>query len=150
MIDIQKNLPEYLKIDTKLLKQAINLTLINLEKPALDITLRLTDDAEMRQLNQTFRKVAKSTDVLAFNQDTIDPETNRLYLGDIIISVDRARQQAQEHGHPLDHEAAFLAIHGTLHLLGYDHHNPEEKKEMWELQENIFQRLMDKTGDKSQ
>lgn len=150
MIEIQKNLPEYLKMNTELLKKAIQSTLHHLEKPEMDITLRLTGDAEIRQLNQTFRGIASSTDVLAFNQDTIDPETDRLYLGDIIISIDRAIQQAQEHGHTPDHEAAFLAIHGTLHLLGYDHAEPEEKRIMWDLQEEIFRQLISKNGGNSQ
>ena len=146
MITIQKKYPEHLKIDTKLLKQAIALTLDYLEKPEMDITLRLAGDSELRQLNQTFRGMAKSTDVLAFNQDTTDPETNRLYLGDIIISIDRARQQAQEQGHSIDQEVALLAIHGTLHLLGYDHGIPEEKRIMWAMQEKIYKHLIIKTG----
>ena len=150
MITIQKNYPEYQKINTKLLKHAIQLTLDHLEKPEMELTLRLTDDAEMRQLNQTFRGIGSSTDVLAFNQDIIDPETDQLYLGDIIISIDRAIQQAQQHGHSVDREAAFLAIHGTLHLLGYDHHKPEEKSAMWALQDEIFQLLIAEKGENAQ
>lgn len=146
MIEIQKNLPMALKIDANLLKKAIQMTLEILAKPEMDITLRLTGDQEMRQLNQTFRGIAHTTDVLAFNQDTIDPETNRLYLGDIIISVDRARQQAQEHGHSLEQEAAFLTIHGTLHLLGYDHARPEDHREMWKIQQEIFTQLTQANG----
>lgn len=149
MIEIQKNFSHNFKVNKKLLKQAIQLTLDTLEKPEMDITLRLTHDAEMRQLNQTFRGIARSTDVLAFNQETLDPETEQLYLGDIIISVERANQQAQEQGHSLDLETAFLAIHGTLHLLGFDHYEPEEKKEMWVIQEDIFQRLLKQTREET-
>jgi probable rRNA maturation factor len=150
MIEIQNNYPKAPKINTSLLKKAIILTLNQLEKSELDITLRLTDDSEMRQLNQEFRCLDKSTDVLAFNQDTIDPETNRLYLGDIIISVNRASQQSQEQGHSIDHEAAILAIHGTLHLLGYDHDSPEDKRKMWAMQKEIFQHLTNTIGGKSE
>ena len=148
MIEIQKNLPNRLKVDIALLKQAIQLTLDHLDKPEMDITLRLTNDPEMRQFNQTFRDIANTTDVLAFNQDEIDPETNRLYLGDIIISIERAAQQAQVEGHPLDHEVAILAIHGVLHLLGYDHAEPEGKNQMWKVQKKIFKRLIEQTGEK--
>jgi probable rRNA maturation factor len=147
MIEIQKNYSDTLNINSAFLKQAVQLTLDHLDQPELDITLRLTNDPEMRQLNQTFRGIAKTTDVLAFKQDVIDPETNRLYLGDIIISLDRAAQQAQDEGHPLDHEAAILVIHGTLHLLGYDHAEPEAKKEMWKVQKEIYQRLIEQTGE---
>ena len=138
MIEIQKETSIGPEIDLKLLKLAVSQTLEVLQKPPMDITLRLTNDAEMRQLNQTFRGIAKSTDVLSFNQDFIDPDTDRLYLGDIIISVERAAKQAPENNHTLDEECAFLAIHGTLHLLGYDHYEPEQKEEMWRLQEKIY------------
>jgi probable rRNA maturation factor len=101
-------------------------------------------------LNQTFRGIARSTDVLAFNQETLDPETGRLYLGDIIISVERANQQAQEQGHSLDFEIVLLAIHGTLHLLGFDHYEPEDQREMWAIQEAIFQQLIKQTREGTQ
>lgn len=146
MIDVQKNYPDNLEINPELLKEAIKLTLQCLEKPEMDVTLRLTSDAELRQLNQTFRGIASPTDVLAFTQETIDPETNRLYLGDIVISTDRAMQQAQERGHTLNNEIAFLAIHGVLHLFGYDHDNPEQKREMWERQADIFKKFTNKYG----
>lgn len=139
MIEIQKENSIGSKVNLELLEFAISRTLEILQKPPMDITLRLTNDAEMRQLNQTFRGIAKSTDVLSFNQDFIDPETDRLYLGDIIISVDRASEQAPENNHTLDEECAFLAIHGTLHLLGYDHHEPDQKAEMWQLQGKIYE-----------
>jgi probable rRNA maturation factor len=149
MIEIQKYYPDYLELDTEFVEKALRLTLEHLEKFDVDLTLRLTRDPEIRQMNQTFRSLAQTTDVLAFNQDMINPETNRLYLGDIIISVDRAMQQAQEQGHSLDHEVAFLAIHGVLHLLGYDHAQPEDKKEMWGLQNEIFDNLIHNKGKES-
>lgn len=138
MIEIQQETSTHPKINQTLIKHAIEKTLAFLGKSEMDITLRLTSDGELRQMNQTFRGLAKTTDVLAFNQDTIDPETGRLYLGDIIISVDRALQQAPGNDHSLDEECAFLAIHGTLHLLGYDHYEPKEQQEMWQLQDKIY------------
>lgn len=148
MIEIQNNFPDTFNIDTSFIQQAAQLTLDHLDKSGMDITLRLTNDAEMRQLNQTFRGFDKTTDVLAFVQNEIDPETNRLYLGDIIISTERAAQQAHDEGHPIDHEAAILVIHGTLHLLGYDHAEPEGKNEMWKIQKEIFNRLNKQPGEK--
>lgn len=142
MIEIQKQTSIGPEVDQDLLEFAISKTLEVLQKPPIDITLRLTDDAEMRQLNQTFRGIAKTTDVLSFNQDFIDPETTRLYLGDIIISVEQAAQQASENNHTLDEECAFLAIHGTLHLLGFDHYEPEQKEEMWQLQDKIYETVI--------
>lgn len=147
MIEIQNNVTNFPKLDTDFFKKAIRLTLNHLDEPEVDITLRLTRDYEMRQLNQTFRGIAKTTDVLAFNQDTMDPETNRLYLGDVVISVDRASQQAQEEGHSLDHEIAFLAIHGALHLLGFDHAQPKDKQEMWGMQSAIHEELIHQQGN---
>ena len=141
MIEIQKETSTGPEIDLDLLELAISQTLEVLQKPPMDITLRLTNDAEMRQLNQTFRGIGKSTDVLSFNQDYIDPETDRLYLGDIIISIERAAEQAPENNHSLNEECAFLAIHGTLHLLGYDHYEPEQKEEMWQLQDKIYENV---------
>jgi len=138
MITIQKsrsNLPE---VNKKLIMLAVNKTLKNFNKVNADVTLRLTDDDEITQLNQKYRDVNSATDVLAFNQDFLDPETGRLYLGDIVISLERVINQASNHEHSLDQECAFLAIHGTLHLLGYDHYTPEEKAEMWEIQDRIF------------
>ena len=87
-----------------------------------------SDDPEIRELNQTYRKKDKSTDVLSFplNEKGSD---GRFYLGDIVISVPRAREQAAELGHPLDRELEILAVHGFLHLLGYEHDAGHEDEE---------------------
>jgi probable rRNA maturation factor len=138
MIEIQKETSTSNGIDQELLKIAVSSTLRSQKKSDVDITLRLTGDQEMRKLNQVFRGINRSTDVLAFNQGHVDPDTHRQYLGDVIISVDKASQQAPENNHSLTEECAFLAIHGTLHLLGYDHDKPDQKKEMWRLQQDIF------------
>jgi probable rRNA maturation factor len=96
-----------------------------------EISLRLTSDAEIQALNFQFRHQDKSTDVLSFAAMEVDfpeiePESGdlTLYLGDIIISVDTAVRQAPEHGYSLRRELAWLASHGLLHLLGWDH--PDE------------------------
>ncbi|MBG0787034.1 MAG: rRNA maturation RNase YbeY [Anaerolineaceae bacterium] len=138
MIDYQFDSSFKADMDGNRLSQAINKTLEILKKPEMDITLRLIDDDEMQHLNQTFRGEDKTTDVLSFNQDMRDPETGQYYLGDILISVPKAAAQAVEHGHSLEDEITFLSIHGTLHLLGYDHYTEEEKAIMWPLQDKIF------------
>ena len=138
MIDFQFDSTAKVELDSKRLIQAVIKTLDILKKPDMDITLRLIDDDEMHQLNQTFRGEDKTTDVLSFNQDIQDPETGRFYLGDILISVPKASNQAEEHAHSLEDEITFLSIHGMLHLLGYDHYTEEEKAIMWPLQDKIF------------
>ena len=141
MIEFQFDSAFKADIDGNKLSQALIKTLDILKKPEMDITLRLIDDDEMQHLNQTFRGEDKTTDVLSFNQEIRDPETGQYYLGDILISVPKAALQAVEHAHSLQDEIAFLSIHGTLHLLGYDHYNEEEKAIMWPLQDKIFSEI---------
>jgi probable rRNA maturation factor len=130
------------KVDLELLEKAIRITLETHNKADTDLTLQITNDETIRQLNNAYRGVNEATDVLAFNQDFINPETNQLYLGDIIISIDRASIQALENSHTINKECALLTIHGTLHLLGYDHSNEQEKLAMWKIQDKILQNLM--------
>jgi probable rRNA maturation factor len=99
-----------------------------------DITIAIDDDEQLRSLNEQFLGINAPTDVLSFPSDEIDPDTNHLYLGDIIISLPRAIFQAQVAGHPVINEMQLLVIHGMLHLLGFDHVTPELKIEMWAKQ----------------
>jgi len=138
MIEIQFDSTTNVDIDTSHIDLAIRHALGILKKPEMDITLRLIDNGEMHRLNQTFRGEDKTTDVLSFNQDIQDPQTGRFYLGDILISVPQAAVQAAEHEHSLEDEIIFLSIHGTLHLLGYDHYTEDEKAIMWPLQDKLF------------
>lgn len=139
MIDIQhKENSNHPVINLDLTKLAVARTLSLHDKRDVDITVRFTDDAEVHRLNKLFRNIDQATDVLAFNQNVIDPQTGHLYLGDIVISLDRACLQAPENQHGLDEECALLAIHGTLHLLGYDHEQPKDKVKMWALQKRLL------------
>ena len=142
MIQIQKSSADLPDVNLDLLQMAIGLTLEKLKRKDVDITLRLTNNNEMKMLNQTYREEEKTTDVLSFNEDFTDPETGRFYLGDIVISLDQAAEQAAGQGHGFDAECAFLAIHGTLHLLGFDHYKPEEKARMWALQDELFNEVL--------
>ncbi len=92
--------------------------------PGYEIALRLTDDQEIQQLNSQYRQQDRATDVLAFasiDESIPYPAGEAVYLGDIIISVDTAQRQAIEQNHSLSIELLWLASHGFLHLLGWDH-----------------------------
>jgi probable rRNA maturation factor len=141
MIHIRTEIDLPPEINHKMLHEAILMTLSDHNKSDSDITLRLTNDEEIRQLNLKFRKKDKPTDVLSFNYNFINPETKRHYLGDIIISVETAAIQAPKYHLSLNQELAFLTIHGTLHLLGYNHEQPNQKETMWRLQDDLFSRI---------
>lgn len=139
-IHFEESIPP--NLDSDLLERAIRTTLERHNRLDVDVTLQLTVDESMQKLNRTYRSIDATTDVLAFNQEFVDPETDRLYLGDIIISVETAQLQAMENKHSLNKECALLSIHGTLHLLGYDHHDPQKKDEMWTTQDKILKDLL--------
>ncbi len=111
-----------------------------------EVTVVLTDDAQVQELNRRYAGVDAPTDVLAFSAlegdpaFVISPEAAG-YLGDLIISVPYAARQAAEQGHPLAAELRLLAVHGALHLLGYDHSTAEEQAEMWHRQDSILRAL---------
>ena len=116
---------------------------------AYELTLRLTDDPEIQSLNAQYRDKDQPTDVLAFaalevNSPQIPAHLGLsipLYLGDLVISVDTAYRQAQQQGHSLQTELAWLATHGLLHLLGWDHPDEESLKEMLNQQEILLKRV---------
>lgn len=106
-----------------------------------DLTIVVTNDDQIHQINQDFLAVDAPTDVLAFPADYVDPDTDAKYLGDVIISYERALVQAQAGGHAIEHEIELLVVHGILHLLGHDHADPEEKARMWDAQAKVLHRL---------
>lgn len=106
-----------------------------------DLSIVLTDDAQLHELNREYLGIDAPTDVLSFPASETDPETDRRYLGDILISVSRAEEQARSAGHPLEAELQLLTVHGTLHLLGHDHAEPAEKARMWKAQAQALERL---------
>src|SRR6476659_4780035 len=99
-----------------------------------DLSIILTDDARLHELNLNYLGVDAPTDVLSFPASETDPETGARYVGDILISIPRAQEQADGAGHPLESEVQLLIVHGTLHLLGYDHAELDEKARMWKAQ----------------
>jgi probable rRNA maturation factor len=111
------------------------------QPPDAGLSIILTNDARLHELNLNYLGVDAPTDVLSFPASEIDPETGAPYLGDILISVPRARAQAEAAGHPLESEVQLLVVHGVLHLLGHDHAEPDEKARMWKAQAEILEGL---------
>jgi probable rRNA maturation factor len=103
-----------------------------------DLTIVLTDDNQLHELNRQWMDVDAPTDVLSFPSDEIDPESNNRYLGDVLISVERAAEQAKASGHALEAEVQLLVVHGVLHLMGHDHADMDEKARMWKAQSEIL------------
>ena len=121
--------------------KAVITSLSMLDVPPASLSLLLTNDERMRQLNFDYRQIDRSTDVLSFEANIEIPDNRQKYLGDIAVSVPYAFKQAQASGHPLIAEMQLLAVHGVLHLLGYDHMDQDERREMFLLQEKILGNL---------
>ena len=112
----------------------------------VEMGLVIAGDETVRDLNRSYREVDDTTDVLAFgflepgspeDGDFITPPDERLNLGEVIVSYTRAKRQAAEHNHPLEQELALLVAHGTLHLLGYDHADPEAGQRMQAMEARV-------------
>lgn len=109
--------------------------------PSGELTIVLTDEETIHELNKQYRGHDAPTDVLAFTDGSDDPDTGYVYYGDVIIAIPFASIQAKTAGHTLEAELALLTVHGVLHLLGYDHTNPEERSHMWAVKRTIFTKL---------
>ncbi len=110
-----------------------------------DVSISLVDNDEIRDLNRTYRGVDSPTDVLSFpmleGEDNIKVLDMPLMLGDIVISLERAREQCKDYGHSFEREAGYLTAHGMLHLMGYDHQTEEDKKIMRQKEECVLEKL---------
>lgn len=104
------------------------------EKKSMEVVFMTQD--QIHDMNKTYRQIDKPTDVLSFPNE----DENIKSLGDICISIEQAEKQAQDYGHSFEREIGFLAVHGYLHLKGYDHHTDEEEKIMTEMQEHILKK----------
>lgn len=119
----------------------------------VEVSLSVVSEEVIRETNRDFRQIDKVTDVLSFPlieynglspaegvaEGDVDPDTGEVCLGDVIICYQRAKEQAEEFGHSLEREMGFLTVHSMLHLLGYDHMEPEEEKVMTEKQKTILE-----------
>lgn len=111
-----------------------------------EISFTLVDNKEIHRLNKKYRNIDRPTDVLSFplidfENEEMPDGSSTIYLGDIIISIEKAKQQAEEYGHSVERELAFLTAHSMLHLLGYDHMTEEEEKDMFARQRAILDNL---------
>ncbi len=116
-------------VPARLVTRLGNDMLAVLELPKAELSVLLTDDAEIHELNRQHRQKDKPTDVLAFAMDEAVADPAGI-LGDVVISLDTAERQARSRQRPLIEEVRFLLAHGVLHLVGYDHAEPAEKREM--------------------
>ncbi len=119
---------------------------LNFEAQDLDVEVSISfvDNDEIQRLNREFRNIDKPTDVLSFpsiDEFEIDFEITPRILGDIVISVERAMEQAEDYGHSLQRELVYLTVHSMLHLLGYDHIEIEDKEVMRPKEKEIMKRL---------
>ena len=143
-----------------LIKDLTNEVLSSEKVPFLNVSLNVsfTDDENIHAINKEFREIDRATDVLSFpaidfespadfsgikegNPEYFDCDTGELILGDIMISIDHAKAQAEEYGHSFKREIAFLITHSLLHLLGYDHMTDDERVVMEKKQEDILNKL---------
>jgi probable rRNA maturation factor len=146
LIDIQVE-EQVGPVDTRPLREAVvtTLKLLGVTEPC-EVVVVISDDESLQALNRRFLGIDRPTDVLSFANDTRGPFAAGSggfprYLGDIVISVERARSQVDAVGGTLIQELQLLTVHGVLHLLGYDHAEPAEKAQMWAAQDAILKQL---------
>ena len=133
--ETDEKLEKELKIVKKVLKKGLKI--LNIKKSTFNVIIVNND--YIHELNKNYRGIDKETDVITFalfDDKTFNPEEN--ILGDIYISIDKVYMQAREYGHSNIRELAFLAVHGLLHLLGYDHMNKNDEEIMFNLQDKIL------------
>ena len=146
-------------LDIGLLRRSIRMALrAEGADKSCQVSVLITDDSEIRQINRDFRQVDAATDVLSFPMTELapgsfdpkpadfDPETGRVILGDIVLSYDRICEQAQCFGQSADREAAYLVVHSVFHLLGYDHTDEGADKRLMRTREKLILREMGLDG----
>jgi probable rRNA maturation factor len=142
-IIVEVDEPYATELDARDIVRAITATLLTESRPDGEVTLLITDDEAVAAYNQQYRGVEGPTDVLSFAAQEPTPgfvtaPEMACYLGDIVIALPFTRRQAAALNRPLIDELRLLAVHGTLHLLGYDHAEPEEEAIMWAKQDAIL------------
>lgn len=157
---VENETEEKFPFDVEEIVQKVALKVLEVENCPYEIILNvlITDNEGIRNYNREYRDIDRETDVLSFpnldyetpsdfdipeemEADYFDPDTGELILGDIILSVDRIKEQAEQYGHSVLREFAFLVAHSMYHLCGYDHMVEDEAKVMEEKQENIMNLL---------
>lgn len=149
-----------LPVDTVKIAQLVVNAVLELEgcPYEAEVSLLLTTDTEVKKLNQEFRHIDKTTDVLSFPMlefiqpgnftdldesrgDLFDPETGELVLGDIVLSKEKVLAQSETYGHSVEREYAFLIAHSMLHLCGYDHIEEKDRQTMEKKQDEIMKKI---------
>jgi probable rRNA maturation factor len=130
------------QVNASLIETAVSTTLEYLSVSDDSVlSIVITDDQNIHELNLKFREIDRPTDVLSFPAGHLDPESGATYLGDVIISYPQALHHARQRNHPVEDELVLLVIHGVLHLVGYDHVESKQQKQMWAVQDDILNHL---------
>ena len=158
-INFEKEYDKNLDIDYETIADKVINAALDYEKCPYEaeVSLTLTDNKGIHDINKEFRNIDRPTDVLSFpmveyetpgefdflenEYDCFNPETGELMLGDIVISLDKVEEQAANYGHSVTREYAFLIAHSMLHLMGYDHMKEDEKNIMRQKEENVLEKL---------
>lgn len=148
-LDIEED-EEYSKIIEKVVEKCFEEE--NLLRTHLYLSVILTTPNKIQEMNNTYRKINKATDVLSFpmfEKDEIPNVINEIEepLGDIVISIEKVKEQAEEYGHSFERELAYMVVHGFYHLMGYDHIELVDRTEMREKEETILKKLNITRGD---
>lgn len=163
IVNIENNTKKELNFNIDTLTKKVIKSVLLIEKVDLDVSVNVTIDnsSKVRNINKKERGIDKTTDVLSFpniefkkpanfkpyiNKNEIDVSiidlTNKtIYLGDILINIDKVLSQSKMYGHSIKREYAFLLTHSMLHLLGYDHMNEKDEKKMFKKQDNILETI---------
>mgnify|MGYP002719243163 FL=1 len=135
------NRQDLIKIDEeieKIVEKSIEAALKEIEfTEDYEVSVSFVGDEEIHELNRDYRGVDRTTDVLSFPMD--DEFTNM--LGDIVININKVIEQAKEYGHSEKREISYLTVHSTLHLMGFDHKEEEDKKEMRAVEDRVMEKL---------
>jgi len=133
---------ELINLLNKVVNEALEIE--NIDKD-VEVCISFVDNDQIRELNRDFRDKDKETDVLSFpqydNQELISKQDNIVVLGDIVISMEKAKEQSIEYGHSFEREVAFLTAHSMFHLLGYDHDTEENTQLMRQKEERVLELL---------
>ena len=138
-VELIKNVDEDIK-ELIEVEKFIDFALKYLKLDNVMFNVIIVDNEEIHKINKEYRNIDRPTDVISFALEDDDTfiKIDKRILGDIYISINKAKEQAEEYGHTLLRELCFLTIHGILHLLGYDHMEKDEEEIMFELQERIL------------
>ncbi len=141
MITIVQNVsfPNELEIDR--LGKKFQEVLQQLKVSGSEVTIVLDSNKKLRELKKSHFGIDEIPDVLSFSYEEINPETGNIYMGDIVISLEKAIDQAKDNNHSIEFEVLTLVVHGLLHLLNYDHSIESDAKNMFEKQDKILEEI---------